>query len=1579
MSDIYPDPTVSGLALALQTPSDTQAISLENMHRNAKQAIQAFAHKHSHSLIESVGVTESDVEQIAPCTSLQEGIIYHFLSSTTPMYCSSFTFELLPSVDLEKLRTAWEQTQSQVQMLRARFSPSPDGYAQVILKKDSLPWFHIGVDSDSKAEISQREQFEKWISRLEGLPTQLWEIGLVSSPGKNVMCLHIFHALYDGNSLELLLDLVSQNYHGQKSSKEAPDFLDVLHLGPLCKDPSAETYWKGHLASSKNRPLPTSDPESNGPITKKAQIDSTEHLDHLRKSLNVTEQAVLHACWLLTLHRHYNFVPPLGIIASGRTIDVPGIENVVGPLFNTIPSDVQLRGLKSWAEVAQKCHDYHVSTIPYQYTALRDISKWLGKSPDERLFDSLFVFQREDPDSESSTRDLWGPLYSEAQHEYPLAFEIVRNGNKSLTATLAAKSHLLSSEEAQQILYSFEQLLFDFAQNPDHELPYINGVAEDVQPLTNGHIGSPDDAVMSTDKSQFQWTDQACTIRKVIASLAGVEEQSINEGASIFEVGLDSIDAIKLSSRLSKSGIKLPVSSIMRYRNIKAMSDQLATTNQSDKSEVNQILGQLEGKLSNFLRDEGLLPEGASRILPATPIQEAMMAEMTTSGHQHYYNHEILEIEPGVDLAKLQEAWAVVVKAHPILRTSFVEVWDPEIPVSYAQIVHAEGTFDAQTVYLNGAAVDSIIETQRARAVTDLASRPLLTITTAIDGDKRHLVLSVAHALYDGWSINLLHEDVAKSYAGEDCSRPSSDAILQQIIKSSGDQALKFWRAALSNCTPTEFPPSKNAEHDSKAVHRAERSLSVPAEKAEAFCKRHGITMQALLVSCWSLVLAINVKNLDVVFGLVLSGRNVADSENVMFPTMNTVAMRAILHGTRLELVKYIQETLLEMSEHQHFPLRRARPDTRSRQLFDTLFIYQKRPSGDSQKGPALYHSTGGASDVEYPVCAEVEGVGEELVGRVACRGSVLGGEDTEVLLQQIEQVLSSLVDEPTQQTVNFTGDALGICGHLVIQDTPNGVVENGTLPATSTPTAWSPTESKIRNMLSLVSGVPEESIDKDTTIFHLGLDSISAIKVAALMKKQSVKLAVSDMLRAGTIAKMAEAANTNHAELTPIEINKALEDSVGNIDVNALLVSYGIDVNQIQSTMPATAGQTYFLAMHSLNPTVFYPEFHYVASTQLSREALESAWTRLVEQMSILRTAFIPTTSSQGPAYIQVVFNSVDSSVIWHDNIENQIGAEYVSRDFGLVPAALHASPTAEGTALTLHIHHALYDAVSLPFIMDQLARLCSQGQSESKPEVHNMAQLVATQHARSPMDVRRQFWQKYLGQISIDGGRGKRLGEFSAIQPFYRPGLVAHMSRVEAAGKRRSLSIQSIFLAVFAQVYAGILAADESVSSSKDVQRGLVVGLYLANRSQATEGLSELIAPTVNIVPLRLDDKLSGDDESLLAAARRIQDEINEISRVEYSGVSLVEIAEWTGVRISTCVNFLRLPELEDADVPGNNDQVNFKSVSREELAASNRLNLPDAAHSHTNGDTAASVSAPGMRAAASAAAMGDVFWVS
>jgi aryl carrier-like protein len=52
--------------------------------------------------------------------------------------------------------------------------------------------------------------------------------------------------------------------------------------------------------------------------------------------------------------------------------------------------------------------------------------------------------------------------------------------------------------------------------------------------------------------------------------------------------------------------------------------------------------------------------------------------------------------------------------------------------------------------------------------------------------------------------------------------------------------------------------------------------------------------------------------------------------------------------------------------------------------------------------------------------------------------------------------------------------------------------------------------EEIIASVLAEIAGVPKEEITRVTTLFHLGLDSISAIKVSSALKKKSISLYVS-------------------------------------------------------------------------------------------------------------------------------------------------------------------------------------------------------------------------------------------------------------------------------------------------------------------------------------------------------------------------------------------------------------------------------------------------------------------------------------
>lgn len=388
-------------------------------------------------------------------------------------------------------------------------------------------------------------------------------------------------------------------------------------------------------------------------------------------------------------------------------------------------------------------------------------------------------------------------------------------------------------------------------------------------------------------------------------------------------------------------------------------------------------------------------------------------------------------------------------------------------------------------------------------------------------------------------------------------------------------------------------------------VHHEERTSDVRLTDIMDFAKNSRVSLQTLGQTIFALSLASYVGSLDVTFGSVLSGRDDDGRSQLLFPTMNTVAIRAVLHGSRRELLQYMQNNFNNIRQWQHFPLRKARNLAGVQgKLFDSLFIYQKGLEQSSSTDMKLYDSIEGQSDVEYSVCAEMEVVNEQLVWRCAVKDEVLSLQGSQMLLRRLDEVLRRIIEHPDSPSINSTSQENSVCGLPAfrgpgIHSPEDEYSHNKLNPSLDAP--LSETASKIRQVLAMVSQVPEQDIKRGMSIFHIGLDSISAIKVSSILRKQCITLSVGDMLKAGTVEKMATvvAASLPSQDTSPTTIG---EDVLRGIDQERLSSLADVELSHVDRILPVTAGQIYMISMWlNTNGASLYPEFYYHLEGSLS------------------------------------------------------------------------------------------------------------------------------------------------------------------------------------------------------------------------------------------------------------------------------------------------------------------------------------------------------------------------------------------
>jgi aryl carrier-like protein len=653
---------------------------------------------------------------------------------------------------------------------------------------------------------------------------------------------------------------------------------------------------------------------------------------------------------------------------------------------------------------------------------------------------------------------------------------------------------------------------------------------------------------------------------------------------------------------------------------------------------------------------------------------------------------------------------------------------------------------------------------------------------------------------------------------------------------------------------------------------------------------------------------------------------------------MNTVAMRATLHGTRQEMLKYMQDVNTDVLAYQRTPLRsiqrvaagvmRSDSANDSGRLFDNLFIYQHRPESTGEQRAPLYESAGGSSNIEYPVAVEMEAVGERIVLRAACKHSVLDHSGAQELLQTLDHILGAIVRAPNEPTVKFSGVQVSICGlpstSLTADDVQHSTdnVEHVSEEELSAPSMEA---DAIKAALSQISRTPPEELSSNSTIESIGIDSISAIKVVSLLRKQGVRISVGELVRAKTIGRMAKIVQdrTTLPESEDVSSKDIVDQYIQQHKLTEITSLHGLEGTKVQAVLPALPGQVYMLKTWQVTQgQLFYPTFEYRMTGHVSEHQLEGAWKALVNKHDVLRTVFCTSGVVEVPM-VQVVLKDVPNNFTSGDHRPKTTSTQPM--------AHLHATSTADGWTMQLSIHHALYDATSLPLLMEDFQKLVS-GMEPTSSQL-SQADFLALALKPFAQTSRQNFWKSYLSDAKPLSLQQPAPNQAQARVQIFKPRLLPVTRTLETTARRENLTPQSILFAAHARLYAKLAHQTQPDTANDDV----VLGVYLAGRSYV-EHLPTLRSPTLNLVPLLVR---SVSSTPLLDIAKQIQQDLQAIGSAENSAVGLWEIEAWTGVTVDTFVNFLRLPDsAEESENENEHNSVQNQQVIRLEAIDDERL---------------------------------------
>ncbi|KAF2405804.1 linear gramicidin synthase subunit B [Pseudomonas antarctica] len=329
-----------------------------------------------------------------------------------------------------------------------------------------------------------------------------------------------------------------------------------------------------------------------------------------------------------------------------------------------------------------------------------------------------------------------------------------------------------------------------------------------------------------------------------------------------------------------------------------------------------------------------------------------------------YHIPGALRLQGQLDLAALQHSFDCLLARHESLRTRLVQ--DGE---QLSQAVMPEARVEIVLRRTGEQQLMAQVEAEVARPF-DLLQAPLLRVTLLQLGDDEHVLVMVQHHIIsDGWSMQVMVEELVQLYAA--CSQGralelpdlpiqyADYALWQRGWMEAGEKArqLAYWQALLGGEQPVlelplDHPRPAQQSHRGNSVQVHLPPALVSGIKRLA--QQEGATPFMLLLASFQTLLYRYSGQSDIRVGVPIANRNRVETERLIGFFVNTQVLKADLDGqmTFVELLQQTKRRSLEAQAHQDLPFEQlvvALQPERSlshNPLFQVMFNHQTDAQG---------------------------------------------------------------------------------------------------------------------------------------------------------------------------------------------------------------------------------------------------------------------------------------------------------------------------------------------------------------------------------------------------------------------------------------------------------------------------------------------------------------------------------------------------------------------------------------------------------------------------------------------------------
>jgi amino acid adenylation domain-containing protein len=609
-----------------------------------------------------------------------------------------------------------------------------------------------------------------------------------------------------------------------------------------------------------------------------------------------------------------------------------------------------------------------------------------------------------------------------AEHPAVSQALVVAVSDRSSQARLAA--YLIADAAAVSADVSIDELRRHLAVNlPDYMIPSAF-VFLDAFPLTpNGKVDRnalPEPDSNRPDMGPAYRAPRSASeevLAGLFADLLVLDRVGIDD--SFFDLGGHSLLATQLVARIrSAFRVDLPLRAVFEAPSVAALAQRITGSDSSSDALAIPPADRTQPLALSFSQQRLWFLD---QLIPDSPL---------------YHIPAAVTIDGPLDANALEHALSQLVARHESLRTRFVTDAGEPVQVIMPAAPLRLHVHDLSSLPDPQPQLDQLIR-DAARLPFDLSSGPPARFSLVrLSADRHVLLLTMHHIVADGWSLNVLIEDVLDFYRAHveqsAASRPEPPiqyadyAVWQrQWLQAHGEAQLDYWKGRLAGSLPVLDLPADRPRpaHRSWQGDRIYRLVPESLTKALAqVSRRHQATMYMTLLAAWKLLLSRYSSQSDILVGTPIANRTRREVESLIGFFVNTLVLRTDLSGdpTFLELLDRVRETCLGAYAHQDLPLEHLvdalQPDrdTSHHPLFQVMFMLQSETRIPAALPGLTFSAADSSAGVsKFDLSLQFAPSGESLQAVIEYSTELFEASTIERMLDHLFSLLQAIASDP--------------------------------------------------------------------------------------------------------------------------------------------------------------------------------------------------------------------------------------------------------------------------------------------------------------------------------------------------------------------------------------------------------------------------------------------------------------------------------------------------------------------------------------------------------------------------------------